>query len=225
MGQKISVDFLRSRKRLSNTTNNSAPATELQRSVWFAKGKSYAKLLKQDIAIREFIKKELRAAGLVEIVIRRYFKKLEIVIFVTKPGVVIGKMGATINKLKDDLVKLFGLQRDFKLEISEYKNPLGSSNVIAMEISDALKKGLPYRRIAKGFIEKLKSTGVLGAKICIKGRLNGGDIARKEDFIIGSVPRQTIRAGIDFALVHAQTRTGIIGVKVWLYKGDKFKNY
>jgi small subunit ribosomal protein S3 len=225
MGQKISVDFFRARKRLSKITNNSGSPSELQRSVWFASGNSYAKLLKQDLAIRAFIKKEVPNAGLVEIIIRRYFRKVEVVLFVTKPGMVIGKSGAIINKLREDLVTKFELPKDIKLDIMEFRNPLGSAQVIADEISESIKKGFPYRRVAKGYIEKLKFGGVLGVKIQIKGRLNGADIARKEDFAHGSVPRHTIDSDIDYSLVHCQTRTGIIGVKVWLYKGDKLKNY
>ncbi len=225
MGQKISVDFFRARKRLSKSTNDSGTPTELQRSVWFARGKDYAKVLHQDLKIREFIKSQIKSAGLVEIIIRRYFRKVEVTLFVTKPGLVIGKGGALINKMRDNLATKFGLTKDLKLDILEFRNPLGSSQVIADEIADALKRNIPYRKVAKGYIEKIKFGGTLGAKICIKGRLNGADIARKEEFAHGSIPRHTIDSDIDFALVHAPTRTGIIGVKVWLYKGDKLKNY
>lgn len=225
MGQKISVDFFRSRKRLSKSSNNSGNPTELQRSVWFASGKDYAILLKQDLEIRAFIKSQIKSAGLVEIIIRRYFRKIEITIFVTKPGLVIGRGGALINKLKEDIMSKFTLRKDMKLDILEFRNPLGSSQVIADEIAEALRKNIPYRKVAKGYIEKLRMNGQLGVKIMIKGRLNGADIARKEEFALGSIPRHTIDSDIDFALVHATTRTGIIGVKVWLYKGDKLKNY
>jgi small subunit ribosomal protein S3 len=225
MGQKISVDFFRSRKRLSKSSNNSGNPTELQRSVWFATGKDYANLLKQDLEIRNFIKSQVKNAGLVEIIIRRFFRKIEITIFVTKPGLVIGKGGALINKLREDILSKFALRKDMKLDILEFRNPLGSAQVIADEISEALRRNIPYRKVAKGYIEKLRMTGQLGVKIMIKGRLNGADIARKEEFALGSIPRHTIDSDIDFALVHAQTRTGIIGVKVWLYKGDKLKNY
>lgn len=225
MGQKISVDHFRSRKRLSKITNNSGSPAELARSVWFARGKSYAQLLHQDIKIREYLKNEVSSAGIAEIIIRRYFRKVEITLFVTKPGLVIGKMGSIINKIREDLVTKFNLPKDLKLDIIEVKNPLSSSAVIGNDISEALKRNMPYRRVAKSILEKIKMTGVLGARIQIKGRLNGADIARKEDFIHGSIPRHTIDSDIDFALVHAQTRTGVIGVKVWLYKGDKLKNY
>ena len=225
MGQKISVDFFRARRRLSRSSNNSGNPTELQRSVWFASGKDYAKVLHQDLAIRSFIKSQVKNAGLVEVIIRRYFSKVEITLFVTKPGMVIGKGGALINKLREDLVNKFSLRKDIKLDILEFRNPLGSAQVIADEIAEALRRNIPYRKVAKGFIEKLRMGGQLGVKIMIKGRLNGADIARKEEFALGSIPRHTIDSDIDFSLVHAPTRAGIIGVKVWLYKGDKLKNY
>jgi small subunit ribosomal protein S3 len=225
MGQKISVDFFRARKRLAKSSNNSGNPTELQRSVWFAGGKDYAKVLKQDLEIRKFVQEQTKSAGLVEVVIRRYFSKVEITVFVTKPGLVIGKGGALINKLREELVSKFGLRKDIKLDILEFRNPLGSASVIGAEIAEALRRNIPYRKVAKGYVEKLKMGGLLGAKIMIKGRLNGADIARKEEFAVGSIPRHTIDSDIDFALVHAPTRTGIIGVKVWLYKGDKLKNY
>jgi small subunit ribosomal protein S3 len=225
MGQKISIPLFRSYKRLSNVSNQSATPTELQPSVWFAKGRSYARLLHQDLAIRKFLKSQLKSAGIVEIIVRRYFRKIEITIFVTKPGIVIGRAGSNINKLKEDLIKTFNLPKDLKLDIQEFKDPYNSAFVIATEMSEALKKGIPYRRLAKSYIEKIRYSGILGAKISFKGRLNGAEIARKEILPFGSIPRHTIDANIDYALVHAQTKTGIIGIKVWLYKGDKFKNY
>jgi small subunit ribosomal protein S3 len=225
MGQKISIDFFRSRKRLERNSNNSGNPTELQRSVWFARGKDYALVLHQDLEIRHFIQKQLKNAGLVEIIIRRFFSKIEITLFVTKPGLVIGKGGVFINKLREDLTNNFALRKDMKLDILEFRNPLGSAQIIASEIAEALRKNAPYRKVAKNYIEKLRLGGQLGVKIMLKGRLNGADIARKEEFALGSIPRHTIDSDIDFALIHAPTRTGIIGIKVWLYKGDKLKNY
>lgn len=225
MGQKISVNLFRAYKRLGNVSNNSGTPSELQKSVWFASAKSYSKLHHHDEEIRTFLRAELQSAGLVEAIIRRNFKKLEIVVFVTKPGIVIGRAGSTINKLKEDLITKFALPKDFKFEVQEFRDLYGSANVIANEISQALIKGMPFRRVAKGYIEKIKYSGILGAKILIKGRLNGAEIARKEVFPFGSIPRHTIDSNIDYALVHSQTKAGIIGIKVWLYRGDKLKNY
>jgi len=225
MGQKISVDLFRAKKRLSNIGSNPSDPSTLQRSVWFATGRSYSKLLLQDRDIRVFLKKELSNAGLVEIIIKRYFRKIEVVLYVTKPGVVIGRSGATINKLKEDLVVKFALPKDLRLDIQEFKDPNRSARVIADEVSEALKRNIPYRRLAKSYIEKIRYSGVLGAKITVSGRLNGAEIARKEDFLFGSIPRHTIDASIDYAQVGCKTKAGIVGIKVLLYKGDKFKNY
>lgn len=225
MGQKISVDLFRAYKRKSNVYNYSANSNDLQKSVWYSTKHSYSKLLLQDIEIRKFLKKSLFYAGIAQIVIRRYFKKTEISIFVGKPGLVIGKGGSNINTIKNTLVNHFGLPSDLRLEILEYKDTYSSANIIASEIAEALGKNIPFRRLAKSYIEKVRYAGVLGAKIMLKGRLNGAEIARKEEFGHGSIPRHTIDSSLDFAYIPAQTKTGIIGVKVWLYKGDKFKNF
>lgn len=153
MGSKISINLLRAKKRLSNVSNNSAQPNELQKSVWFASGKSYSKILLQDIKIREYLNDKLAPAGVVQIVIRRNFKRTEIVLFVTKPGIVIGKAGAYINQLKQDLLTKFKLPQDLRLDIQEAKDPHRSAQVIAYEISEALKRNIPYRRLAKGYIE------------------------------------------------------------------------
>jgi small subunit ribosomal protein S3 len=224
MGQKINVLLFRAKKRLSNVSNNSE-VTNLQTSVWFASGRQYSHLVIQDKEIKEFIRKELSSAGLVNVVVRRYFRKLEISIFVTKPGLVIGKAGSAINILKDKLVKKFKLPQDLKIDIQEFRDPYRSAQVIANEFSDAVKRGAAYRKLAKTYIEKVRYAGVPGVKLQVSGRLNGAEIARTEKFTHGSVPRHTIDAHIDYAQVHCKTKAGIIGIKVWLYKGDKLQNY
>jgi small subunit ribosomal protein S3 len=225
MGQKISVDLFRAKKRLSNVEDINGDPSQMQKSVWFASGRSYSKLLLQDRDIRAYLKKSLQSAGLVEIIIKRYFRKVEIVLYVTKPGVVIGKAGSSINRLKEELVAKFALPADLRLDIQEFKDPNRSATVIANEISEALKRSIPYRRLAKSYLEKIRYSGILGAKISLSGRLNGAEIARKEEFPFGSIPRHTIDANLDYAQIHCKTKAGIIGIKVILYKGDKFKNY
>jgi small subunit ribosomal protein S3 len=225
MGQKINVNLFRAKRKLANVSNQSADATDLQTSVWFAKGRDYSQLLIQDKKIREYIQTHLASAGLVEVVIRRYFRKVEISIFVTKPGLVIGRSGAAINQLKENLVKEFKLPNDLKIDIQEYRDPYRSAKVIAYELSEAIRRGAAYRKLAKNYIEKVKYAGVYGAKISLGGRLNGAEIARTEHFSHGSVPRHTISANIDYAQIHCKTKAGIIGVKVWLYKGDKFQSF
>lgn len=225
MGQKISVHLFRAKQRLGNVTNSSSEATNLQKSVWFATGRSYSKLLMQDIAIREYVKSKTLSAGFVDCVIRRYVRKVEINIFVTRPGVVIGKGGASINQLRTDLVSRFQLPGDVKINIEEFKDPFRSAQVIATDISEALKRGLPYRRIIKTTLDKIRYSGIQGAKITVKGRLNGAEIARKEEVAFGSIPRHTIDSLLDTAHVHCRTTAGVVGVRVILYKGDKFTNY
>lgn len=225
MGQKISPDLLRAKKRLANVTNSSSTPTQLQKSVWYAGKGKYSSFLIEDVKIRKYLITRLSTAGIAQVIIRRYFRKVEITLFSTKPGIIIGKGGSSIKDLKSDLIRKFNLPKDLKLEILEYKDPFGSSLVIGNEISEALKKGVPFRRLAKTFIEKIKYSGIMGAKISIKGRLNGAEIARKEDFAFGSIPRHTIDSNIDYSLVESNTKAGVIGVKVWIYRGDKIKNY
>jgi small subunit ribosomal protein S3 len=225
MGQKISINLFRAKQRLSNVHHQNGDITNVQRSVWFASGRSYSKLLHQDLELRAFLKKELLKAGLVDVLIRRYFRKIEVILYVTKPGIVIGKGGSSINQLKSTLISKFNLPKDLKINIEEFKDPNRSAEVIAQELSAALTKNVPYRKLAKLYIEKIRYSGILGAKITVKGRLNKAEIARKEDFGFGSIPRHTIDSVIDFAHVHCKTSAGIIGVRVMLYKGDKIKNY
>jgi small subunit ribosomal protein S3 len=225
MGQKISINLFRAKQRLSNVHHQNGDITNVQRSVWFASGRSYSKLLHQDLELRAFLKKELLKAGLVDVLIRRYFRKIEVILYVTKPGIVIGKGGSSINQLKSTLISKFNLPKDLKINIEEFKDPNRSAEVIAQELSAALTKNVPYRKLAKLYIEKIRYSGIMGAKITVKGRLNKAEIARKEDFGFGSIPRHTIDSVIDFAHVHCKTSAGIIGVRVMLYKGDKIKNY
>ncbi len=226
MGQKISPILFRAKQRLSNTTMENTDATGLQRSVWFSTGRSYSRLLLQDIEIRNFFDQSLQHAGLVDCIIRRFVRKVEINLYVTKPGLVIGKGGATINKLREDLIKKFKLTEDVKINIEEFKDPNRSARVIAQDIATALEKKVPYRRLVKNYIEKIKYSRVLGAKITVSGRLNGVDIARTEHFSFGSIPRHTIDAHLDSAKAVSKLKSaGTVGVSVVLYKGSKFTNY
>jgi small subunit ribosomal protein S3 len=225
MGTKISVDLFRAKMKLSNSNTKGANIVSTPKSVWFAKGTAYKTVLLQDFKIREFLEKKLFGLGVAKLEFRRQFRKLEINIHTTKPGLIIGKGGALINELKATLISKFKLPADLKLSITEFRDPNKSANVIAEDIAMALQKRVPFRKVAKNYIDRIRYSGVLGAKIQIKGRVNGAEIARKEEFNFGSVPRQTIDAQIDYALVHCQTATGIMGVKVYLYLGDKITNY
>jgi small subunit ribosomal protein S3 len=225
MGQKISIPLFRAKKRLSHINSKNHEATELQKSVWFASGRNYSRTLLQDVEIRQYIKNFAKSAGLVDVIIKRNVRKVEITIYVTRPGVVIGKSGSNINKLRSQLTKNFRLPKDLKINIEEFKDPFRSAAVIAHEIEEALKRNVPYRRLIKTTLDKIRYSGIQGAKITVKGRLNGAEIARKEEVGYGSIPRHTIDSNLDYAHVHAKTTAGIIGVRVILNKGNKFTNY
>lgn len=223
MGQKISPILFRTNKRSSYNNNQSADPTDLAPSVWFAKGRDYSVLLLQDIAIRQFLEQKVKSAGLVNVIIRRYFRKIEITLFVTRPGMIIGRGGSNINALREELIQKFKLPKDLRLDIQEYKDPYRSARIIANELSEAIKKGVPYRKLAKTLVEKVMYSGVVqGVKIVLSGRLAGADIARSETFKKGRMPTHTWDANIDYWLEHCKTKAGIIGIKVFLCKGDKF---
>lgn len=210
---------------MANTDPNIKDPSQMPKSVWFATKKAYSTLLKQDMEIRRFLNVKLKPAGIVEVTIKRYIKRVEITIFATKPGIIIGKAGASINALKEELLKKFQLPQDTRLEVSEIKNPYTSSKAVADEIAYMLQKGTAVRRVCKFTMEKVKQSGIPGCKIIISGRINGAEIARQEKFGFGSIPRHTIDANIDHALVHCKTVAGILGISVMMYKGDKITNF
>ena len=225
MGNKISVNLFRARKILTNTNSKIKDSSQMAKSVWFANKKDYASLLKGDMEIRRYLEAKLQSAGLVDVIIKRFVKKLSINIFVTKPGVVIGKGGASITALKEEIIKKFNLPSQTIIDISEVKNPYTSSKATADEISFMLKKGMAVRRVCKTTMDKVKLAGISGCKIVIAGRINGAEIARAEKFAFGSIPRHTIDANIDNANVPCKTVAGILGISVMMYKGDKLSNF
>lgn len=225
MGSKISSNLFRAKKIMRNTDSNITDPSQLCKSVWFATKKAYATLLNQDIAIRKYLEVKLKPAGLVDIIIKRYVKRVEITLYATKPGIIIGKSGTSINALKAELLKKYKLPQDTRLDVSEIQNPYASSQAVANEIAYMLEKGTAVRRVCKLTMEKVKQSGILGCKIVISGRINGSEIARKEKFSFGSVPRHTIDANIDDGLVHCKTIAGILGIRVLMNKGDKISNF
>ena len=208
MGQKVNPNGF----RLGITTT--WPST------WFAQKKKYRTLFLQDVMIRKFIHSRIKDAGITRIEIERT-KKVSIAIHTSKPGIVIGKQGAAIEELRKDLEHKFS--DPFEVNIREVRNPDADAFVIAEAVRGQIERRMPFRRAAKMALEKAKQAGALGIKIRISGRLNGADIARTELFKQGNVPLHTLRANIRFAVAHAHTTYGIIGVKVWVYKGMVFK--
>lgn len=189
-------------------------------STWFASGKKYRDYFLQDVKIKRFINKRLPDAGISKMEIDRS-KRTSVVIHTSKPGVIIGKQGAAIEQLRKDLEREFGGM--FEVNIQEIRQPDIDAAVIAETIQGQIQRRMPYRRAAKMAIEKAMQAGAKGVKVKVSGRLNGAEIARTELFKDGNVPLQTLRANVEFAVAHAKTTYGTIGVKVWVYKGMVFK--
>lgn len=189
-------------------------------SSWFAKGKKYRSMFLEDVKIRRFLEEQLPDAGIVQIAIERD-KRVSVTIHSSKPGVIIGKQGANIEELKKKLEKKF--HTPFDVNIQEVRNPDTEAENIAEAIQQQIQRRMPYRRAAKMAIEKAMQAGAKGIKVQVSGRLNGADIARSEFFKEGNIPLQTLRADVSYARRDALTTYGIIGVKVWLYKGMVFK--
>ncbi len=188
---------------------------------WYAGKKTYTKLFHQDLSIEEMIFKQLDNEGVSRIEIMRTQGKVLINIHTSKPGVVIGKGGEIIEKLKAALAKKF--KETFVINIKEVKKPMLDARIVAEGIARQVEKRVSYRRAAKMAIEKTMEAGALGAKIYLGGRLNGVEISRGEFFTKGKIPLHTFRADIDYASLPAHTSYGKIGIKAWIYKGDVFK--
>lgn len=192
--------------------------TETWRSRWFGHKKDYAKYVIEDEKIRRFIKKEYKFAGIPRIDIERTKDKTIVLVNSARPGLIIGRKGATIDKLTDELVKLVNHPVDLK--IIEVENPELSAQLIAELIGEQLEKRAPYRRTMRRASETVMGANAKGIKIQVAGRLGGAEIARTEDMLLGKIPLHTFRADIDYGTATAILTKGTIGVKVWIYKGD-----
>ena len=189
-------------------------------SIWFAKKKEYGKLLIEDYKIREFIKKNIVNSGISQVIIERTSKKCIISIYTSRPGFVIGKKGSDIEKIKKNLSKISSTE--VSLNIKEVKKPELNSYLVAENIAQQLVKRIAYRRAMKRAMQSALRLGAKGIRVCIAGRLGGNEIARTEWLREGSVPLHTFRADVDYAEAEALTTYGIIGIKVWIYKGEIF---
>jgi small subunit ribosomal protein S3 len=191
-------------------------------SRWYA-GRDFPKLLREDIFIRRFLKEALKEASVDRIDIERSRGKLTININAAKPGLIIGRGGSGIEELKKKIQKKF-LDKDTKLQINitEVSVPNLAANVIVQSIREDIEKRIPFRRVMKQNIDKVVKAGGQGVKIILAGRLNGVEIARSEKLTQGKIPLQTLRANIDYSRGVANTIYGVIGIKVWIYKGEYF---
>ncbi len=191
------------------------------RSRWFAT-KDYASQLIEDIKLRQAIEKKLsKRSGLASVVIERSPNLLQVTIHTSKPGVVIGRGGSGTEELKKILSKLTAAP--IKISIEEVKKPEMNAALVAENVASQLERRISFRRAMKMAAENAMKAGALGAKVMVAGRLNGAEMARRETTAQGSIPLHTIRADIDYGYTVAKTTYGVIGVKVWIYKGEKFK--
>ena len=186
-------------------------------SRWFSK-KEYASFVFEDHKIRTFVKKLLYSAGVSKIEIERFGGKIRLIVSTARPGIVIGRKGAEIEKLRGDLKKKFG--REFALEVNEIRRPEVESQLVAENIAQQLERRVAFRRAMKRTVTMARKFGAEGIKVTCSGRLAGAEIARTEWYRDGRVPLQTLRADIDFGFAEAHTTYGLIGIKVWVYKGE-----
>ena len=189
-------------------------------SIWFAKKGDYGKYLIEDYKIRQFIKKNIKNAGVSEVVIERSSKKCVVSIHTSRPGFVIGKKGSDIEKIKNKISKI--TKDEVSVNIKEIKKPELNAYLVSENIAQQLEKRVAYRRAMKRSMQAAMRLGAKGIKVSVSGRLAGNDIARTEWLREGSIPLHTLRANLDYAESEALTTYGMIGVKVWIYKGEIF---
>ena len=195
------------------------------RSLWFAEKKDYAKNVIQDRKIRDYIKKKFIQAAVSRIIIERLAEKIKVIIHTARPGIIIGRRGVDIDKLKSEISGILGKVSMDQIIIDprEIKNPSIDAQLVAQSVAFQLEKRVAFRRAMKRAIDQSLASGVKGIKIRCAGRLNGAEMARTEGYKEGKLPLQTLRANIDYGFAEALTTYGIIGVKTWIYKGDIIK--
>lgn len=185
---------------------------------WFAEGEEYVDQLHQDFEIRELIQQEAPRAGVSRIEIERFPGKVKVIVHTAKPGILIGRKGENVKRMRQSLEALVGKKID--LEIKEIKSPDLDAYLVAQNIADQLERRISYQRAMKRAIQQCIRQGGEGIRVEVSGRLSGAEMARSVNMREGQVPRQTLRADIDFAKTEATTTYGQIGVKVWIYKGE-----
>ncbi len=216
MGQKV------------NPVSFRIPQSHDWKSIWFsANKKDYQKNLLEDVKIRRFLLNKLKLAGISRVQIERSINKMKILLYVSRPGVVIGRGGSGLEMLKKEICQMVSMsqpEKNLEIEAVEVKNPDLNAYLVAQKITQQLERRMPYRRVVNRTIENVMAVGAKGVKVVLSGRIAGAEISRNEKFgdkgKTGNIPAQTLRADIDFASVPALTRSGFIGVKVWIYKGE-----
>jgi small subunit ribosomal protein S3 len=194
--------------------------TQDHRSSWFANQKTYPLVLEEDYKIRHYITKEFSTAGISKIEIQRRSDQVELEIHTSRPGIIVGRSGSGIDKIKEDLNKLLKYSSQIRVNVTEIKNMDADANLIGEFIVEQLEKRIPFKRATRQAMQKAQRANAQGIKVQVSGRLNGAEIARSEWAREGRVPLQTLRADIDYATKEANTTYGILGIKVWVFNGE-----
>ncbi|MCX7927882.1 MAG: 30S ribosomal protein S3 [Candidatus Omnitrophica bacterium] len=187
-------------------------------SRWFAKPKDYAKFVEEDYRIRKLIMERFKQAAVARVIIERVTDKVKVRIYSARPGIIIGRHGADIEKLREELNSM--VNKEVSIDIEEVKEPQLEAQLVAQNIAFQIEKRVAFRRSVKRALEQCIQAGAKGVKISVAGRLDGAEMCRTETFKQGKVPLQTLRADIDYGFCEAFTTYGLIGVKVWIYKGE-----
>jgi len=192
------------------------------KSRWFAKGDKYKQYVLQDYQIRDLLMRKLRAAGIQSVEIERAVNKLKVIIFVSRPGVLIGRGGSGLTEIKKFLLSKLAIKDENGLEIApmELKSADLSAYLVAQSVAEQLAKRLPAQRVMNQVIDRVMRSGAKGVKVVLSGRIGGAEIARREWKATGTMPLHTLRADIDFAALPALTKSGYVGVKIWINKGE-----
>lgn len=197
------------------------------KSRWYANKQQYKTMLIQDVKLRKYLMANLKNAGVTDIEIERSIKKIKILIKVSRPGVVIGRGGSSLEKLNHEIKKMLDInvhdKNSLKVEIrvEEVKIPEIQARLVAQTLSDQLMRRYPHRRAINQALDKAMDAGAKGIKIQLSGRIGGAEIGRQEKYFRGNIPTQTLRADIDYVQMPSPTRSGYVGIKVWIYKGEK----
>ena len=213
MGNKVNPTGI----RLGITTN--------WLSRWYGSKKTYRQQLRRDVEIREFVVNKWKAAAIASVEIERNGNAVRLIIHTARPGVLIGRGGTGIEDLTRTIKRKFfaGKKIDLKVDVQEVKSPETNAMLVGQQVAEQLEKRLPFRRVLKTMLDQVEANKtVQGVKIEICGRLGGAEMSRREWLSRGKIPLHTLRADIDFALAEARTTYGVIGVKTWIYKGEKF---
>jgi small subunit ribosomal protein S3 len=192
-------------------------------STWFAEKGEYADQLKSDLQVREYLQNRLSQAAVSRIQIERPAKSARITVHTARPGIVIGKKGEDIERLRREVSELMGVPTH--ITVAEIRKPELDAQLVAEGVAQQLERRIMFRRAMKRAVGNAMRLGALGIKVCVSGRLNGADIARSEWYREGRVPLHTLRADVDYGLYEAKTTYGVLGVKVWIYKGEVFDLY